>query len=230
MLTVRGEILQGVVSGPGSPATMDGMSLLCPRCRVDLEERAAHELQLHGCTRCGGVWLQREGVARLGEALSHKTLAAVDSVSGAASRVADEARPIDCPQCAEILLRTPIPAAGVSIDRCPDHGAWYDRDELQKVARALGKTPPPLPSAPPKSGPPKSAPPKEPATNQPAKKAPPPKAAAAPPTKAAAVPPTKAAKAPPPSEAPPPRTGTQLTGSTLLGIAEVVIEVALSFL
>lgn len=124
------------------------MTLRCPRCRTDLQERPAHELVIHGCVRCGGVWLDRDGVARLGEALSGKTLAAVDSMTREASQEEEEARPIDCPVCAEILIRRPVPAAGVAIDRCPEHGAWYDRNELQKVARALGSVPVVPPVAP----------------------------------------------------------------------------------
>ncbi len=123
------------------------MTLLCPRCRIDLQERPAHELVIHGCVHCGGVWLDPTGVARLNVALSVQTLKAVDAVVGAGEKKPDQTRSIDCPRCAEILIRTAVPKAGVYIDRCPEHGAWYDRDELQAVARALGTVPVPAPVA-----------------------------------------------------------------------------------
>ena len=218
---------------PGGPCYHGGMTLLCPRCRVELEERPADELVIQGCLRCGGVWLDRAGVAQLSEALSHKTLAIVDSVASAASRVGNESRSIDCPQCAEILISTTIHKAEVTIDRCPDHGAWYDRNELQKVARALG-TVQPIPPAPavqpaaqkkhkhkeqakksPPEVPAKKSPPAEPPKKSP------PQQPASPPNQAVVIP---AATAPQNST-----SGVKDVAVTVLGVAEVIIDVALSF-
>jgi Zn-finger nucleic acid-binding protein len=40
-----------------------------------------------------------------------------------------------CPVCSRDL--TSIRAARVTIDVCPEHGTWFDRDELGRLARNL---------------------------------------------------------------------------------------------
>jgi len=213
------------------------MTLLCPRCRTDLQERPAHELVIHGCVRCGGVWLDRDGIARLGEALSGKTLAAVDSMTREAIREADEARPIDCPVCAEILIRRPVPAAGVAIDRCPEHGAWYDRNELQKVARALGSVPaaPPVASVPAKPvSPPKPVPSPKPVQTPPVAAPVPSRSPSKSGKKSAAkaagqrTSPKPAVSAPAASAAPADHSSTG--GEVASAVASLLVDVALSFL
>ncbi len=135
------------------------MSLPCPRCGDTLKEEQAQDVVLSACASCGGLWLDPHGAARVSEALcawarevadaavrgagsgvlrlppEPAALAVADAASGGATRRPDQDRTIDCPVCAEILIRGKV--SGVEIDRCPDHGAWYDRDELRKIAQAM---------------------------------------------------------------------------------------------
>ncbi len=115
------------------------MSLGCPRCCVELQEGQAQEMVVHACARCGGIWLDKQGAARVAQALLPQVLALADQAAQQARRTVNEAPHISCPECAEILLRTTVVEAGVATDRCPDHGVWYDRNELQRIAEALSR-------------------------------------------------------------------------------------------
>jgi Zn-finger nucleic acid-binding protein len=117
------------------------MSLLCPRCYLDLQEKQAPEMALHACANCGGLWLDRQAAAQVNRALSEATLVLVEKLAQDARRTPNESTFINCPVCAQILIRTSIDGAGVSIDRCPEHGVFYDRHELRKVVQALPRTP-----------------------------------------------------------------------------------------
>lgn len=45
-------------------------------------------------------------------------------------------QPLPCPTCREAMGTWTLHA--IAIDRCPNHGLWFDRDELQIVLRAVG--------------------------------------------------------------------------------------------
>ncbi len=183
------------------------MDLLCPRCLVPLQGATAQDLFLHACPRCGGLWLNERGAARVDQALTEKALALADAASRAASAAANEARYINCPVCTESLIRSPIGEAGVIVDRCPEDGTWYDRDELQKIGRALQKTQPVAPSSPPP--PPKTRPRFRPPT---------------PPAKAG----SKAAPTPP-AKKPAPASKTD-TVEVVVGVVQVSLDLLSLFL
>ncbi|MEO6420105.1 MAG: zf-TFIIB domain-containing protein [Polyangiaceae bacterium] len=117
------------------------MDLVCPHCGCTLSAGQAASTTVHGCASCGGVWL--DGAA------SQKLVGAIDpaviSLAEAASRMATmpfpphEARP-RCPVCRGDLQGVRVEAAAVALDTCNLHGTWFDRGELQAVARAFAAT------------------------------------------------------------------------------------------
>ncbi len=80
----------------------------------------ARGVTLRACGRCGGVWLDAVAAARVLAALVDAPLADAPRGGGLA-----------CVECGRVMeVRTPG-GAGVEIDRCPDHGVWFDRRELE---------------------------------------------------------------------------------------------------
>lgn len=136
----------------------------CPRCRGPLVPHQASRLVLNGCHQCGGVFLDGGASRRVVEALDPNVIATASGVSQSATAQVATDGAIGCPVCNTALDRLPIPAAGVTVDACREHGIWFDRDELQRVVQAVAppqtqqsgqpmqQPPPPPPMQPPIGG------------------------------------------------------------------------------
>jgi len=57
-----------------------------------------------------------------------------------ATRAADTRPPVPCPVCRGAMQRHHVKVAGVDVDRCPAHGTFYDRGEVERVVEALRAT------------------------------------------------------------------------------------------
>jgi len=112
-------------------------SVTCPRCHGALHFGSTKSGPMYGCGVCGGIWLDRAMSERLTRALDSDTLALADSASHHARKRVETSAPLTCPSCAGSLTRRTVANARVEVDACPDHGTWFDRDELQKVARGF---------------------------------------------------------------------------------------------
>lgn len=96
----------------------------CPRCGLPLV--ASHLEWVSSCGRCGGVFAARivgplgANVAEVARAASH------------AARVRAASAPrVGCPICARPATRESF--RGIDVDRCAEHGIWFDRDEIQHL-------------------------------------------------------------------------------------------------
>ena len=101
----------------------------CPACADVVLDKAGN------CRTCGGVWLD--------EALVEQRAArSLEYTGGAYSER-------HCPACDEKMDEPLI--YDVPIDRCPAHGMWFDKEELEEVlkrSRSEGwpRTPEPSPA------------------------------------------------------------------------------------
>jgi Zn-finger nucleic acid-binding protein len=114
----------------------------CPRCFDLLVPRALGAESVLGCSKCGGVFLNNENSARVVQAfdadlasLDHELLVnrrvQIDPVDG---RVDVE---MQCPTCQRLMARSYVHAAACYVDACPEHGTWFDAEELSRVGRAF---------------------------------------------------------------------------------------------
>src|SRR5215813_4524489 len=109
----------------------------CPRCRTPLDSHQAARLVLHGCTTCGGIWLDADASQRVVESIDPSVIAAADQ-EGMSARVRPNTdAAAQCPVCQRALNKMPIEQARVIVDACPGHGVWFDKDELQIVVRSV---------------------------------------------------------------------------------------------
>jgi Zn-finger nucleic acid-binding protein len=130
-----------------STAQSDGPA--CPACggdhrlvsrRLGAEERTA----ISECTRCGGLWVEREVfealVARSRQGKMEdlgpepSTLPSPPAAVPAPSSAAPLYRP--CVVCGALMNRRNYERkSGVIVDICRDHGVWFDLDELSRLLR-----------------------------------------------------------------------------------------------
>lgn len=119
----------------------------CPRCQHQLVHGAHSGWTAWGCQYCGGVWLD---IATARSLVAPLTDLGISTDPGAAR--------LPCPVCSHVMGPRFSPTAGVEIDECPAHGAWFDYQELLRVSgtvsRLHGTAPPPTQSRFAKWGPP----------------------------------------------------------------------------
>lgn len=87
-------------------------------------------LVVWGCTSCGGVWVDPQGV-RAASAGFDAELARLSDLASSQARVGmlNQGRP--CPICAAWLVS--YSHLGVVLDLCRAHGVFFDRGELRAV-------------------------------------------------------------------------------------------------
>ena len=97
----------------------------CPECASSLVEALILGVASLECSACAGRWLDRDAAA---------------TVVGSRILDAQEAgmSPRRCPVCGMAMHRILVDA--VAIERCIDHGCWFDRGELERIA-SLGSEP-----------------------------------------------------------------------------------------
>jgi Zn-finger nucleic acid-binding protein len=111
-------------------------SMSCPACGADLVLLRA-TLPVHACSRCGGAWLGQEASVHIAgameEALECDVLAPTcrDDRSGTNIVTHDAAQ---CPECLGTVIETQV--AGLTLETCPAHGLWLDRDDVASVVAA----------------------------------------------------------------------------------------------
>lgn len=111
---------------------------LCPRCKLGLFVAQTANVSVYACGQCGGCWLDQADASRMVHSICDHALQLADSAAGHAKAKVDTApEGIPCPVCQQGLARTRIETAWLDIDVCAHHGTWFDKGELQKVARAL---------------------------------------------------------------------------------------------
>ncbi len=110
----------------------------CPRCIVALFEGDVGDTKLLACARCGGVWLDPTASRRVARELDSQVhQIARQFAKGADAPVNGDSHGLSCPVCSEALEQKRIAAAEVEIDYCSEHGTWFDRNELNRVAGAV---------------------------------------------------------------------------------------------
>ncbi len=116
----------------------------CPACGagVRLRSRNWGEVAALECSRCAGMWLEREAFERLPD--RHPARASA-GLGAAPRRPAGGSRPTSrkglyrpCPHCATLMHRRNFGRrSGVILDVCGAHGAWFDSDELARIVEWL---------------------------------------------------------------------------------------------
>jgi Zn-finger nucleic acid-binding protein len=93
----------------------------CPRCSADLIDAGS----VRACTSCRGQWVPADVLVDMAVNMQ-SPLRPIQL-----SWVADKHETLGCPTCGKPMEQWKL--YRVPIDRCRDHGIWFDRDELMQV-------------------------------------------------------------------------------------------------
>src|SRR5262249_55237032 len=126
---------------PSTPMYRTPDAATCPACGSPLTALGT-ALPASACASCGGAWLTNESTIHLMQGVGDAYDAQVVRTSHVVAEHAPSHPPPDqpgrgCPTCASSL--SPIVVCGITVDSCPAHGTWFDRDEVEKLALACKK-------------------------------------------------------------------------------------------
>jgi Zn-finger nucleic acid-binding protein len=114
-----------------------GPALPCPECNVVMQQITIKNTPLQECPQCYGLWV---------DAVSFDQICAdrerqADLLNSELPKPRIYPSPVryrPCPACGELMNRFNFAhRSGVIIDKCAEHGVWFDRDELQRVVDFL---------------------------------------------------------------------------------------------
>ena len=116
------------------------MSMSCPRCAAPLYPKERGVIAIAPCFECGGLWLGAEATRTVQAALDAEAGNTATQLEATAVDPAPEIHggaSLACPRCVKQMRRFRVGA--VEVDRCPEHGTWYDRGELLSVQAHLAE-------------------------------------------------------------------------------------------
>jgi Zn-finger nucleic acid-binding protein len=118
----------------------------CPRCQMDLYAGEKDGVLVEACGRCGGIWFADEQAKRalaLGSRAAEELARKVEAVTRPRPKI--ESARLACPECQMKMTRTTVGgqlAGAPTVDRCDQHGTWFDREELGAAMRVMrGESP-----------------------------------------------------------------------------------------
>lgn len=104
----------------------------CPACRGTLITLEFNAVEIDYCRTCEGVWLDSGELESL---LSREE--GSDSLLATMRPARGKEWKRRCPICSRGMKKISLGnAAPVLVDRCAEHGLWFDRGELNKVFSA----------------------------------------------------------------------------------------------
>lgn len=110
---------------------------VCPRCSGGLRRRALADVHVEECPGCKGVFVEIGLIPRIVDALDLGGEVMSTYPRGAVPMAVEPQGPtyLKCPRCSGIMNRRLFATgAQVIIDRCIEHGIWFDAAELRAVA------------------------------------------------------------------------------------------------
>ncbi len=109
----------------------------CPVCREPLVVAEREGIELDACPWCRGLWFDAGELALLAEKLGRR----LSTDSGAPAAPGAE-KPRECPRCDRPMEKVALGTSPrVLIDRCPDHGLWFDHGELGTLMGQMAVAP-----------------------------------------------------------------------------------------
>ena len=111
-----------------------GFTMKCPACKAPLVVVERESIEVDWCPDCHGVWFDAGELELLAEKAGRKL--EPDMIGRPAGKVGEARR--RCPRCRHKMEKaSPTGGGALLLDRCPDHGLWFDAGELGSLLRGL---------------------------------------------------------------------------------------------
>jgi Zn-finger nucleic acid-binding protein len=117
--------------------------MVCPKCDVEMKVVRHGDVETDECPKCGGIWVDRceeKDVLRMEPAVfTMDELRDLKKIYKPLGRV-EEVKYFKCPRCGRFMWRKIyMQFSGIMVDKCRDHGTFFDKGELEKAIEYVKK-------------------------------------------------------------------------------------------
>ncbi|MEA3489672.1 MAG: zf-TFIIB domain-containing protein [Candidatus Omnitrophota bacterium] len=132
--------------GGGKEETKESVAqgpITCPKCNVRMKTVIRGGVETDECPECGGIWVDRveeKQVLEMEPAVftvdDLRNLRKVYKPEGKIEKV----KYFKCPRCGKFMWRKNyMHHSGVIVDKCREHGTFFDKGELEKAIEFIKK-------------------------------------------------------------------------------------------
>jgi len=101
----------------------------CPNCKNEFIKIELENVEIDYCIFCKGIWLDNGELEMLGSYVNYKYYKKLSFIE----KIIKEKNK-RCPVCKCIMNKTALyDLPEILLDKCPKHGLWFDKGELQSV-------------------------------------------------------------------------------------------------
>jgi Zn-finger nucleic acid-binding protein len=139
------QVVHNVVQVVGD-ASARPLEFRCPHCRKRLVGVRAAQVELNGCSTCGGIWIDNASARSVLQSPEGVFAELAQRAAQNATKRQRTGTSAVCATCPALL--DAVTTHGIDLDVCSEHGTWFDAYELAQLVRALRGEPPPHGAAP----------------------------------------------------------------------------------
>lgn len=112
-------------------------SMNCPKCALPLESGLRDGANVSHCQKCSGIWVdfieEKQILAIKPETLTLDEIRRLRKLYTPLFKN-EPIHYVPCPVCSSLMTRRNWGShSGIMVDRCENHGTWYDAGEADKV-------------------------------------------------------------------------------------------------
>jgi len=117
--------------------------MICPKCNVEMKAVKEGGVETDECPQCGGIWVdhfeEKQVLEMKPEVFSVDELYRLRKAYKPVGRV-EEVKYFKCPRCDRYMWRKIyIGHSGIVVDKCREHGTFFDKGELEKAIEYVKK-------------------------------------------------------------------------------------------
>lgn len=117
--------------------------MICPKCNAEMKILEEAGVETDECLQCGGIWVdyfeQKQVLQMEPSVFTVEDLHNLRKIYQPLGRV-EEVKYFKCPRCAKFMWRKNyMHHSGIIVDKCKDHGTFFDKRELEKAIEFIKK-------------------------------------------------------------------------------------------
>ena len=117
-------------------------TIVCPHCKTNAEITYLAGVELDYCPQCSGIWFDRGESKNFQNVMQDPKILSefkseLENFSVACLKTS-RSDYLNCPVCSKHMLHKKfIEVSDIIIDKCADHGAWIEQDDLLKIIEII---------------------------------------------------------------------------------------------
>lgn len=116
----------------------------CPKCAIDMDIVSSDGVEVDQCPRCGGIWVdtaeEKQALEMTPQVFTVDELRRLRTAYKPVEWKTEDVRYYKCPRCENLMWRRNyLEHSGIIVDKCRDHGTFFDKGEIEKAIEFVKK-------------------------------------------------------------------------------------------